>query len=110
VGSSTLVANAVLSLLNLWCHLLDRQLAAQAQAFETKGGFTERPVGNRFTIGRRGSPPRGTFQTLVFVPCRGRASPCPVFPFPVAWPAVRTDSAAWPSSAPSSSSRLASVT
>lgn len=42
VGSSTLVANAVLSLLNLCCHLLDRQLAAQAKAFETEGGFTER--------------------------------------------------------------------
>jgi four helix bundle suffix protein len=24
------------------CHLLDRQLAAQAQAFTTEGGFTER--------------------------------------------------------------------
>lgn len=42
VLSSTLVANAVLSLLNLCCHLLDRQLAAQAQAFENDGGFTER--------------------------------------------------------------------
>ena len=42
VSSSTLVANAVLSLLNLCCHLLDRQLAAQAQAFENEGGFTER--------------------------------------------------------------------
>lgn len=42
VGSSTLAANAVLSLLNLCCHLLDRQLAAQARAFEKEGGFTER--------------------------------------------------------------------
>ena len=42
VSSSTLVANAALSLLNLCCHLLDRQLAAQAQAFENEGGFTER--------------------------------------------------------------------
>jgi four helix bundle suffix protein len=42
LGSSTLVANAALSLLNLCCHLLDRLLAAQAQAFETEGGFTER--------------------------------------------------------------------
>lgn len=40
--SATLVANAALSLLNLCCHLLDRQLAAQAQAFENEGGFTER--------------------------------------------------------------------
>jgi len=42
VGSSALVANAALSLLNLACHLLDRQLAAQAEAFTTEGGFTER--------------------------------------------------------------------
>lgn len=42
VSSSTLVANAALSLLNLCCYLLDRQLAAQAQAFENEGGFTER--------------------------------------------------------------------
>lgn len=37
-----LVANAALSLLNLACYLLDRQLAAQAAAFEQEGGFTER--------------------------------------------------------------------
>jgi four helix bundle suffix protein len=42
VSSSTLVANAALSLLNLCCYLLDRQLAAQAEAFESEGGFTER--------------------------------------------------------------------
>jgi four helix bundle suffix protein len=36
------VANAALSLLNLGCYLLDRQLAAQAQGFENEGGFTER--------------------------------------------------------------------
>ncbi len=42
LSSSTLVANAALSLLNLCCYLLDRQLAAQAQAFEAEGGFTER--------------------------------------------------------------------
>ena len=42
LSDSTLVANAVLSLLNLSCHLLDRQLAAQAAAFEKEGGFTER--------------------------------------------------------------------
>jgi four helix bundle suffix protein len=42
VKSSALVANAALSLLNLCCYLLDRQLAAQAQAFERGGGFTER--------------------------------------------------------------------
>lgn len=42
VSDSTLVANAALSILNLCCYLLDRQLAAQAKAFEKKGGFTER--------------------------------------------------------------------
>lgn len=38
----TLAANAALSLLNLACHLLDRQIAAQAEDFENQGGFTER--------------------------------------------------------------------
>jgi four helix bundle suffix protein len=42
VSAPALVANAALSLLNLCCHLLDRQLAAQAKAFEKEGGFTER--------------------------------------------------------------------
>jgi four helix bundle suffix protein len=42
VPSSVLVANAALSLLNLCCYLLDRQIAAQAAAFEEEGGFTER--------------------------------------------------------------------
>ncbi len=35
-------ANAALTLLAVACSLLDRQLAAQAEAFEKKGGFTER--------------------------------------------------------------------
>ena len=42
VSDSALVANAALSLLNLCCYLLDRQIAVQAKAFETEGGFTER--------------------------------------------------------------------
>ncbi len=42
VSSAQLVANAALSLLNLCCYLLDRQLAAQAAAFEKERGFTER--------------------------------------------------------------------
>ena len=42
VSSAQLVANAALSLLNLCCYLLDRQLKAQAAAFEKEGGFTER--------------------------------------------------------------------
>jgi len=42
LGSSPLVANAALSLLNLACHLLDRQIAAQAESLEKEGGFNER--------------------------------------------------------------------
>lgn len=38
----TLVANAALSLLNLACYLLDRQVATLAKDFEENGGFTER--------------------------------------------------------------------
>lgn len=41
-SSSQLVANAALSLLNLACFLLDRQIEAQAKAFLEEGGFTER--------------------------------------------------------------------
>jgi four helix bundle suffix protein len=41
-GSDECVANAVLSLLNLACYLLDQQIAAQAKAFLEEGGFTER--------------------------------------------------------------------
>lgn len=37
-----LAANAVLSLLNLACWLLDRQVERLAVDFETRGGFTER--------------------------------------------------------------------
>jgi four helix bundle suffix protein len=42
LSSSALVANAALSLLNLACHLLDRQIAVQAESFEKEGGFAER--------------------------------------------------------------------
>jgi four helix bundle suffix protein len=41
-GSAYLVANAALSLLNLCCYLLDRQLAALEAKFIEEGGFTER--------------------------------------------------------------------
>ena len=37
-----IAANAVLALIAVACSLLDRQLAAQAAAFEQEGGFTER--------------------------------------------------------------------
>lgn len=39
---SVIVANGVLSLLNLTIYLLMRQLEAQAATFEREGGFTER--------------------------------------------------------------------
>ncbi len=42
VAASELAANGALSLLNVCCYLLDRQLSAQATAFEREGGFTER--------------------------------------------------------------------
>ncbi|MCF8084289.1 MAG: four helix bundle suffix domain-containing protein [Deltaproteobacteria bacterium] len=37
-----IAANAALVLITVACSLLDRQLAAQAEAFEKEGGFTER--------------------------------------------------------------------
>jgi four helix bundle suffix protein len=37
-----IAANAALTLINVACALLDRQLAAQARVFEEEGGFTER--------------------------------------------------------------------
>jgi len=40
--AAQLAANAALSLLNLSCYLLDRQLTSQAATFEKEGGFTER--------------------------------------------------------------------
>lgn len=39
---SALAANAALVLIGVACALLDRQIAAQAAAFEVEGGFTER--------------------------------------------------------------------
>ena len=39
---SVCAANGALSLLNLCIHLIDRQMQAQAAAFEKEGGFTER--------------------------------------------------------------------
>jgi four helix bundle suffix protein len=39
---AVLAANGALALLNLCIYLLDRQLKAQAAAFEKEGGFTER--------------------------------------------------------------------
>ncbi len=42
LSPSCLVANGVLSLLNLTCYLLDRQVERLAQDFENTGGFTER--------------------------------------------------------------------
>jgi len=42
LSSSCLAANAALSLLNLACYLLDRQVERLAKDFENEGGFTER--------------------------------------------------------------------
>lgn len=57
--TSVLVANAALSLLNLACYLLDRQLAAQAKEFTDHGGFTERLYRIR-TESRNHSSPSST--------------------------------------------------
>ena len=56
-----LAANAALVLLAVACSLLDRQLAAQAKAFETEGGFTERLY--RVRSGKRSSQPMSTQST-----------------------------------------------
>lgn len=61
VPVAALIANAALSLLNLCCYLLDRQLAAQAKAFETEGGFTERLY--RVRSAARGTRTHGRTQT-----------------------------------------------
>lgn len=49
-----IAANAALALIAVACSLLDRQLAAQAAAFEKEGGFTERLYGRRQSSRRRG--------------------------------------------------------
>ncbi|MBO7327954.1 MAG: four helix bundle suffix domain-containing protein [Lentisphaeria bacterium] len=41
-SQSVIVANAVLLLLNVACHLLERQLVRLAADFENEGGFSER--------------------------------------------------------------------
>ncbi len=56
-----LAANAALVLLAVACSLLDRQLAAQAAAFETEGGFTERLY--RLRSGKRTLPSSSTRST-----------------------------------------------
>jgi len=52
VSPSVLAANGALSLLNLCIYLLERQMKAQAEAFEKDGGFTER-LNRRRTQKRR---------------------------------------------------------
>ena len=56
-----LAANAALALLAVSCSLLDRQLAAQAAAFENEGGFTERLY--RVRSEKRSSLPPSTRST-----------------------------------------------
>jgi four helix bundle suffix protein len=53
---AVLAANGALSLLNLCIYLLDRQLAAQANAFEKNGGFTERLYNRRSQLRRESAP------------------------------------------------------
>lgn len=48
-----IAANAALVLIAVACSLLDRQLAAQAAAFENEGGFTERLYRTRSQTRRR---------------------------------------------------------
>jgi four helix bundle suffix protein len=50
---SALAANAALSLLNLCCWLLDRQLLTLSEQFEKSGGFTERMYHHRSKLRRR---------------------------------------------------------
>lgn len=47
---AVLAADGALSLLNLCIYLLDRQIEAQAKAFEKEGGFTERLYRRRTEI------------------------------------------------------------
>lgn len=53
-----IAANAALVLLAVACSLLDRQLIAQAKAFESEGGFTERL--HRVRSERRSSSSQGS--------------------------------------------------
>ncbi|HBH31103.1 MAG: four helix bundle protein [Thiohalocapsa sp. PB-PSB1] len=55
LSSACLAANGALSLLNLACYLLDRQVGRLAQDFENEGGFTERLYKVR-TAKRRKTP------------------------------------------------------
>lgn len=48
-----ITANAALVLITVACSLLDRQLVAQAEAFEKEGGFTERLYQRRIQARRR---------------------------------------------------------
>lgn len=54
---SEIAANGILVLLSVACALLDRQILAQAKAFEREGGFTERlyrvRTENRKSVGRK---------------------------------------------------------
>lgn len=45
-----IAANAILTLVSIACVLLKRQLAAQAAAFQTEGGFTERLYKERRSV------------------------------------------------------------
>jgi four helix bundle suffix protein len=55
LSTACLAANGALSLLNLACYFLDRQVQRLAQDFENKGGFTERLYKVRTAKRRSGS-------------------------------------------------------
>lgn len=54
INSGAIAANAALVILEVTCVLLDRQIAAQADAFQREGGFTERLYHMRKTAKKNG--------------------------------------------------------
>ena len=56
---AALAANGALSLLNLCMHLVRRQLAAQAKAFEEEGGFTDGSIAGAPRAATSGTTDRG---------------------------------------------------
>jgi len=60
-------ANAILVLLTVACSLLERQLAAQAKAFENEGGFTERLYRVR-SENRKSRPSPGSMRSIKSTP------------------------------------------
>jgi four helix bundle suffix protein len=74
-----IAANAALTLLAVACALLDRQIAAQAAAFEEEGGFTERLY--RVRTRRRASPSNPSTRSTKSTNPRRRDRRQPTSPF-----------------------------